>query len=182
MDFEYSIIQQNGQSCGELRFSICENYESLAKKMVFVDDEQCDRDSCSAPLYSQHFLRQLPTKDVYPVAFLEDLNVHPNLRKMGIAHQAMRAWRVLISEYHARLGWLRIGTSVGEDYYAGMQWRKKFYESEGWVSFQSPPPPIILVWMYHLLPPLRIEEGASIIVVLKKVEQESFWGRSNPQE
>jgi len=72
---------------------------------------------------------------------------------------ALRGFRAVAADHNARLGLLRIGTFGGEEYETGMCWRKDFYSKYGWVAFNTPPVPgLILVWMYHPFPSLSDEE------------------------
>ena len=106
-----------------------------------------------------HFEKQLPIPDIYPVAVFDDVEVLPSHQRKGFGRDAIRAFFALAQSHGAKLGLLRIGTQ-GDDYCKGLLWRRRFYASEGWLSFRRPPRPgLVLHWMYHLLqgtnPPSR---------------------------
>jgi hypothetical protein len=112
----------------------------------------------------QYFEKQLPIREIYPVAVLSDIKVNYKKRKKGVGRSAIRAFKVIAEEYGSRLGLLRIGTNgADQDYESGVYWRRQFYESESWKCFETPPiKGLTLVWMYQLLLPLQSTTDQSL--------------------
>ena len=163
MDQDYVVLDPHGEPCGSLNMAICADYTALDKVMPFSRLEEAARFSKltdPASFGFNFFEKQLPRRDIYPVAALLDLEIDYKKRRRGYGATALCAFRAVAADHKARLGLLRIGTTIGaEEYEAAMLWRKDFYSKHGWVAFNTPPVPrLILVWMYHLLPPLSDEE------------------------
>jgi hypothetical protein len=92
----------------------------------------------------------------------------------------MRAFRAVVDSYAPRLAMLRIGTQ-GDDYEYGISWRRQFYESEGWVTFKSPPiQGLVIVWMYHLLEPLSVTDRALRNCLIEKEQKADLFGPIEP--
>lgn len=167
MNKVYTVLDQDAKQSGSLSLVICENFAELNGVMCFNSLEK-NASYLNLPSPSsfgfQYFKNQLPVTEIYPVAVLNNLEINYKNRKTGLGRKAVRAFRVIAEEYKARLGLLRIGTTGtgDEDYEGALKWRIRFYESEGWRCFKTPPiRGLVLVWMYHLLPPLLPEERAS---------------------
>jgi GNAT superfamily N-acetyltransferase len=154
---EYIVVDRDGSEAGSLRLAVCPDYEALNKEMPFSNLEgwaAFQGHSSPASCGFSFFQRQFPITDIYPVAILEDIEIQRNKRRMGIGRRSIVAFRAIAQEYKCRLGLLRIGTQ-GDEIETGLEWRKRFYERDGWVRLEAPPIRELLpTWMYHLLPPL----------------------------
>ena len=58
---EYTVLDENGEDSGSLEMVICNDYAVFSKVMNFD----------SMPGGFQFFEKQLPTRDIYPIAVLE---------------------------------------------------------------------------------------------------------------
>ena len=156
----YTILDPEGEASGTLSLAICEDYAALDSAMTFSGLEKTAKfqnhpspSSCGF----QYFEKQLPIREIYPVAVLKDIEIKYKKQKRGIGRKAIQAFKVIAEEYGSRLGLLRIGTTgVDQDYESGVCWRRRFYESESWKCFEtSPIKGLILIWMYQILLPLQ---------------------------
>jgi len=178
---EYVVLDHQGEPCGLLKMAICADYTALDKVMSFSRLEQAARWSKltdPASFGFNFFEKQLARRDIYPVAALLDLEIDYKKRRRGYGATALRAFMAVAADQNARLGLLRIGTGGCEDdeYETAMLWRKAFYSKHGWVPFSSPPVPgLVLVWMYHLVPPLTAQERMLFKwLIEKKPEEDEF--------
>lgn len=165
---EYTVLDENDEDSGSLEMVICNDYAVFSKVMNFD----------SMPGGFQFFEKQLPTRDIYPIAVLEWLETKLKKQKRGIGRNALRTFRVKAQEHGARLGWLRVGTGGAEDdLETALQWRQKFYESDFWVRFENPPVDgLVIFWMYHLLPPIQPAEQALRNCLVEKPPKNLFLG------
>jgi hypothetical protein len=185
---EYTILDENAEASGSLQMVICDDFASLDSVMCFSGLESTagfnnhpDPSSCGF----EYFKKQLPISDIYPVAVLQWLDIKHRKRRRGFGLKAIRAFRVIAEQYNARLGLLRIGTGYGDDadcdYETALEWRRRFYESASWKSFQTPPiKGLTLVWMYHLLPSLKPEERVLQNFLVEKKPEDNFYGLPSP--
>jgi hypothetical protein len=156
----YTILDQEGEASGLLQLAICEDYASLDKIMAFSKLEET-ANFTNHPFPSscgfQYFEKQLPIREIYPVAVLKDIEIKYKKQKKGVGRKAIQDFKVIGEKYGSRLGLLRIGTTMGDqDYESGVCWRRRFYESESWKCFETPPiKGLVLIWMYQLLSPLQ---------------------------
>jgi len=163
MDQDYVVLDPHDKRCGALTMAICADFAALDKIMPFSKLEgyaSFSKLPDPASFGFKFFEKQLPTGEIYPIAALLDLEIDYDKRRRGFGSLALRAFRAVAADRNARLGLLRIGTSGGdEEYETAVLWRKRFYSTDGWTAFDTPPlPGLTLVWMYHLLPPLSVEE------------------------
>jgi hypothetical protein len=185
---EYTVLDENGEASGSLEMVICDDFASLDSVMCFSRlEETASFQNYPAPSFCgfEYFKKQLPISDIYPAAVLRWLDTKHRKQRRGIGRKALRAFRVIAEQHKARLGLLRIGTGVGDDddcdYEAALEWRKRFYESESWKSFQTPPiKGLVLVWMYHLLPPIQPAERALRGCLVEKPPKDPFFGLPQP--
>jgi hypothetical protein len=156
----YKILDPEGEASGTLSIALCEDYTSLDEIMGFSKLEESAKftnhpspSSCGF----QHFQKQLPIREIYPVAVLIDIEVKYKKRKKGLGRKAIQAFKIIAEEHGSQLGLLRIGTTGGDqDYESGVCWRRQFYESESWRCFETPPiKGLTLVWMYQILQPFH---------------------------
>jgi len=162
MEKKYAVLDQDGNPAGTLLLAICEEYAALDAVMPFRRLEgfaASEHLPSPASFGFQYFKGQLPVTEIYPIAVLEDVLTDPAKRRRGIGRRAVRGFRAVADEYGCRLGLLRIGTELDGELQTEQEWRRRFYESEGWRAFQSPPiKGLFVIWMYHLLPPLSQAE------------------------
>ena len=166
------VLGDDGKPCGTMEAVICLDYRALDKVMRFSTSiEAAEWQGLSNPTSFGfvHFEEQLPPGDIYPVAVLEDLKIDRSQRRHGYGTLAIQAFRALAAENGARLGLLRIGCY---DYENEMPKLKNFYAMDGWRPFVSPNiDGLILVWMFHLLPPITDLERAARKRLLEAPEE-----------
>lgn len=182
MEKRYTVLDQDASHSGSVRLAICEDYAALEAVMNFkaLEEAAAFQNLPSPSSFGfQHFRKQLPVTKIYPVAILEDLEIDHRQRRRGIGRMAVRAFRAVAEEHGSLLGLLQIGTvGTGDvDYESALEWRKRFYESEGWRCFEAPPiRGLVLVWMYHLLPPLTPTERALQSCLVEETSRENPFG------
>ena len=174
MEKQYIVLDEKGEAAGSLGLTICPDHTSLDKIFNFrglVNFATFEGMPSPADFGFRHFRKQIPIEEIYPVAVLTDFEIHLEKRRRGIGRKAIRAFRVVAEQFAARLGWLRVGTQVDE-IKSGLAWRQSFYESDGWVAFNSPPiDPLIVVWMYHLLASVSPQDRALTAMLAEKPRQ-----------
>jgi hypothetical protein len=166
MEQNFVVLDPDDRACGTLRMSICSAYPELDDVLPFsrlVGDARYHRLADPLSLGFTYFEKQLPSFHIYPVAVLLDLEIRHEKRRRGYGTMALAAFAAVAVYQGARLAMLRIGTTGTDDdnYKDALLWRKDFYSKSGWVAFDSPPlPGLVLVWMYRLLPALPARELA----------------------
>jgi GNAT superfamily N-acetyltransferase len=158
----FDVLDQSGSPVGRLKMAICHDYDELESHLPFSN----------LPSGFDHFARQLPTQDIYPVAVLSDLAIHDDRQRQGFGRLAIRAFIAVSLRHQAKLGVLKVGTQ-GDPYCSGLRWRRRFYISEGWKSFRKPNVRgLVIHWMYHLLDrPPSVDRDISTI--LSQVDEDA---------
>jgi hypothetical protein len=175
----YTILDPEGEASGTLSLALCNDYKSLDEIMGFSKLEESakftNRPSPSSCGF-QYFEKQLPIHEIYPVAVMIDIEVKYKKRKTALGRKAIQDFKTIAEGYGSRLGLLRIGTTMGDqDYESGIYWRRRFYESESWKCFETPPiRGLVLGWMYQLLMPRQSTRDQSLRnCLVDYVEKES---------
>jgi hypothetical protein len=83
----YTILDPEGEASGTLSLAICEDYAALDSAMTFSGLEKTAKfqnhpspSSCGF----QYFEKQLPIREIYPVAVLKDIEIKYKKQKRGI--------------------------------------------------------------------------------------------------
>jgi len=176
---QYVVLDEKGEAAGSFNLIICPDYVALEKIFNFrglVSWAKFEGMPSPADFGFGHFRKQIPIDKIYPMAVLSDFRILHGKRRQGIGRKAIRAFRVVAEQHAARLGLLRVGTQIDE-IKSGIAWRQKFYESDGWVAFKSPPiDGLIVVWMYHLLARVSMRDKAALITTLVEKPRELIRG------
>ena len=157
---KYEVLNVAGARIGELTIEIHqrENRQALERRFR------------SYPGGFGFLLDQIPIDDVFPIAEFHDVEISHAERKRGYGRDAMRAFNVLALRGGAKIGFLRVATQ-GEEYESGLEWRKRFYGSEGWRELKNPPDE--MPWpecMFHLLDTCT-KTSRDISLMLREVDE-----------
>lgn len=156
-----SIHDNAGTTVGQIECNICANPAELVPGLFG-----------NLKTTAAFFINQIPGYlRVFPMAVVCHLETSP--RRCGHGREALRALHSLLRRDNVSVAFLRIGTQR-DNYWEGLEWRERFYKSEGWISLQSPPiPHLVLRWMYRplsdIVPPSRNCDD-----VLKEVLADEF--------
>jgi hypothetical protein len=152
MSVEYTVLDENGEVSGSLQMAVCRDADMFPVSNL----------NAVKPGGFQFFERQIPTKNIYPIAVLDWLEIDPRKRRQKIGLLALKAFRVIAEEQGARIGMLRVGTGGADeddDLESALKWRRRFYECDSWVRLENPPSDgAAIFWMYNLLPPIQTDE------------------------
>jgi hypothetical protein len=176
MSVEYSVLDENGEASGSLQMAVCNDASTFPVSNL----------NTWMPGGFQFFERQIPTKNIYPIAVLDWLEIDHKKRRQGIGLVALKGFRVIAEEQGARLGMLRVGTGGAAededlDLEGALRWRQTFYECDSWIRLENPPSDgLKIFWMYNLLPPIRAEERKLRSRLVEKPPKEDLLGFSQP--
>lgn len=135
----FDILNRTGRKVGCLSYGIHPDERSLGPSLFGNLEIQLD-----------FFLNQIPREHhEFPMAVLDNISVYNKRR--GHGRRAIQAFHCHLKEKGVNVVFIRV-SAQGDELELGLKWRRKFYESEGYVCLHSGGTKVSwYFWMYRTM-------------------------------
>lgn len=115
----------------------------------------------------EFYRQQMSAAEVFPVAYLEDLEIDPECRRLGYGASALRIVLARAKRRGAKTAFIRVGFYETEESSAfeDRDWKVGWYEREGFIQLKHEHSATVVPYMWH--PLLKLRRPAKGVSVLR---------------